>query len=186
MAPGMPLKGKDAIRKGVATFLNDKNFTLKWTTTKVEAARGSDLAYAYGAYTATQTNPNSHKPATEVGKYVCVYGNRAMGPGRRFWTSTTPTHLPSEQAIVGSVGRIRGESQWGPGSDAPLHAPRARESALRRWPRNTDRWKTVASSRAQVSGKTVPSTGKALEGRSDPSVRLDLKSARAKLPFGLP
>jgi uncharacterized protein (TIGR02246 family) len=80
MEPGMPaMKGKDAIRAGVAAFLNDKNFALTWTTTKIETSKGGDLAYSQVTFKATLTDPTSHKPVTEIGKGASIYRKQADG-----------------------------------------------------------------------------------------------------------
>jgi uncharacterized protein (TIGR02246 family) len=80
MLPDMPaMKGKDAIRAGLKPMLADKNFALGFVPTAVEASKGGDLAYSYGTYTSTMTNPKTKKPVTEHGKYATVYRKQADG-----------------------------------------------------------------------------------------------------------
>ncbi len=80
MTAGMPaMKGKDATRAGMKAFLDDKDFALSFTPTRVEASKGGDLAYSHGTYTATLTNAKTKKPFTEIGKYVAVYRRQADG-----------------------------------------------------------------------------------------------------------
>ena len=73
------MKGKAAIRSGLKMSLEDKNFTITFTPTRVEASRAGDLAYSYGTYAATMTDPKTNKPVSETGKYVCVYRKQADG-----------------------------------------------------------------------------------------------------------
>jgi ketosteroid isomerase-like protein len=80
MDPDMPAtKGKDAIRAGLKSFLADKNFALSFVPTAVEASKSGDLAYSYGTYTLTMTNPKTKKPVTGHGKYATVYRKQADG-----------------------------------------------------------------------------------------------------------
>ena len=80
MISDMPeMKGKDAIRVGVKTFLDDKNLTLSFTPATVESSKCGDLAYSHGTYTMTSTNPKTKKLVTEKGKYVTVYRKQADG-----------------------------------------------------------------------------------------------------------
>lgn len=73
------LKGKDAIREALKSFLTDKNASLSFVTASAQVSKGADLAYTQGTYTLTQTNPKIKKAVTEKGKYVTVYRKEASG-----------------------------------------------------------------------------------------------------------
>jgi uncharacterized protein (TIGR02246 family) len=80
MEPNMPaMKGKEAIRSGVKQFLADRNFSLNWSPTAVEPSKSGDLAYVYGTWTATVTDPKSKKPITDKGKYASIYRKQTDG-----------------------------------------------------------------------------------------------------------
>src|SRR5271167_2860460 len=55
--------GKDNIRKAVTELFAMPGFALSWQPAKVEVARAGDLAYSYGTYQATFTDPKG-KPVT--------------------------------------------------------------------------------------------------------------------------
>jgi uncharacterized protein (TIGR02246 family) len=80
MDPNTPaMKGKDAIRASAKQYLDDKNFSLTFTTTDVEVSKGGDLAYSHGTFIATQTDIKTGKPVKELGKYVTLYRKTADG-----------------------------------------------------------------------------------------------------------
>jgi uncharacterized protein (TIGR02246 family) len=80
MLPEMPaLHGKAAIRANVKSYIDDPNVSLVFTPTTVEAAHSGELAYVWGTYTMTMTNPKTKKPVTEVGKYASIYRKQANG-----------------------------------------------------------------------------------------------------------
>jgi ketosteroid isomerase-like protein len=80
MEPNMPaMNGKEAIRAGVKEFLADRNFSLNWSPTAVEASKSGDLAYVRGTWTATVTDPKTKKPTNDKGKYASIY--RKLGDG---------------------------------------------------------------------------------------------------------
>lgn len=80
MVPDAPLmKGKDAIRTGIAGMLKDKAMALSFTTSSVDVSKSGDLGFSQGTYSMTMTNPKTKKPETEKGKYVTVYRKQADG-----------------------------------------------------------------------------------------------------------
>jgi uncharacterized protein (TIGR02246 family) len=80
MDPAIPaMKGKEAIRSGLKVYLEDKNFDITFTTTRVESSKAGDLAYSHGTYADKFTDPKTNKPVRETGKYVCVYRKQADG-----------------------------------------------------------------------------------------------------------
>ena len=95
MEPAIPaMKGKEAIRLGLRIFLEDKNFNITFTPTRVEASRAGDLAYSHGTYAAKMTNPKTNKPVSETGKYVCVYRKHNDGS----WKSILDINNPDGPA----------------------------------------------------------------------------------------
>ena len=95
MEPAIPaMKGKEAIRSGLKFFLEDKNFDITFTTTRVEASKGGDLAYSHGTYAATMTDLTTKKPVSEIGKYVCVYRKQPDGS----WKSVVDINNPDGPA----------------------------------------------------------------------------------------
>jgi uncharacterized protein (TIGR02246 family) len=77
---GAPIQtGKDAIRATHKAFLEDPNFAVDFSPSRVVVARSSDVAYAQGAYTFTFSDPKTKKPVTEKGKYVDVYQKQPDG-----------------------------------------------------------------------------------------------------------
>jgi len=76
-APDM--KGKAALREGIAGMMQDPNFALSFEATGVEVARSGDLAYEEGTYSLTMSDPKTKKPATETGAYVVIWKKQADG-----------------------------------------------------------------------------------------------------------
>lgn len=78
--PGGPmLKGKAAIRAGIAPIMADPNFTLSFQSTRAMASKGGDMVYSEGSYTMTMTGPKTKKPMTDKGKFLTVYTKQADG-----------------------------------------------------------------------------------------------------------
>jgi uncharacterized protein (TIGR02246 family) len=95
MEPAIPaMKGKEAIRLGLRVFLEDKNFNITFTPTRVETSKAGDLAYSHGTYAAKMTDPKTNKPVSETGKYVCVYRKHNDGS----WKSILDINNPDGPA----------------------------------------------------------------------------------------
>jgi uncharacterized protein (TIGR02246 family) len=78
MAPGTEaVAGKDAIRTMLTHFVSDPALTLKFQSSKVDASKSGDVAYAQGSYTMTMTDPNTKQVITDRGSYVTVYHKQA-------------------------------------------------------------------------------------------------------------
>jgi len=69
---------KEARRQVWAAFMATPGYALAFGTTKVEAAKSSDLAYDTGTYSLT-LNDKKGKPVTTKGKYVVVWKKDASG-----------------------------------------------------------------------------------------------------------
>jgi len=74
-----PISGKDNIRAALKPMMADPNFALTFSSSRVEAARSGDLAYSQGSYSMTMTDPKTHMPMTERGKYIMVFKKQADG-----------------------------------------------------------------------------------------------------------
>jgi uncharacterized protein (TIGR02246 family) len=80
LLPNAPaFNGKEAIRGALKPVISDPNFALNFAATRVDVAKSGELAYAQGAYTMTTSDPNTHAPVTEKGKYLTVYRKQADG-----------------------------------------------------------------------------------------------------------
>jgi uncharacterized protein (TIGR02246 family) len=79
LQPNVPmLTGRESIRKSVSELMANPGFALSWQTSKVEASRGGDLAYAVGTCQFTLNNAKG-KPATDRGKFVAVWKKQTDG-----------------------------------------------------------------------------------------------------------
>jgi uncharacterized protein (TIGR02246 family) len=91
MAPGAPITtGRDAIVKAFTGMMADKNFALKFGPTKVEVAKGGDMAYELGDYSLTVSDAKG-KAQTMKAKYVVVWGKQADGSWKALVDAPTTT-----------------------------------------------------------------------------------------------
>ena len=80
LLPDAPvISGRTGIAAAFKPMLADKNFSLTFASTRVQAAKSSDLAYSEGTFTMTVTAPKSKKVLTEKGKYVTVFQKQSDG-----------------------------------------------------------------------------------------------------------
>jgi len=78
--PDMPiLTGNPAIKSFLKEATNDPNFSLSFSSNKVEVAKSGDYGYTTGTYVQTMTDPKTKKVLTEKGKYVTVFKKQADG-----------------------------------------------------------------------------------------------------------
>jgi uncharacterized protein (TIGR02246 family) len=71
--------GTSAIKDALKPMLADKNFSITFSSDKVEVAKSGDLGYSQGTYTMTSTAPKAKKARTEKGKFVTVFKKQADG-----------------------------------------------------------------------------------------------------------
>ncbi len=71
-------RGKEAIHAVWETLLTTPGFSGSFSTTKVEVAKASDMAYEIGSYEFTFSDKKG-KSETEKGKYVVVWKRQADG-----------------------------------------------------------------------------------------------------------
>jgi uncharacterized protein (TIGR02246 family) len=77
--PNAPIAtGKEAIRAVWSQVFTTPGIAVSGQTTKVEASRGSDLAYEIGTYELT-IHDSAGKPVMDRGKYVVVWKKQAEG-----------------------------------------------------------------------------------------------------------
>ena len=80
LLPDAPvIHGRTGIAAAFKPMLADQNFSLTFASSRVQAARSSDLAYSEGSFTMTVTAPKSKKVLTEKGKYVTVFQKQPDG-----------------------------------------------------------------------------------------------------------
>jgi len=91
MAPGAPITtGKEAIAKGFTGMMADKAFALSFGPTKIEVAKGGEIAYELGDYSLTLSDKKL-KAQTIKAKYVVVWGKQADGSWKALVDAPTTT-----------------------------------------------------------------------------------------------
>jgi len=73
------LKGKDAIRKGLAGMVADPNLNLQFKPDRVEVGKSGDVAFTQGSYQLTLSDPKTKKPLNDRGSYVTAYKKQSDG-----------------------------------------------------------------------------------------------------------
>ena len=63
-------------RKSILALTGDPNFSLTFSSDRVEVARSGDLAYSRGPYTIRMTDKETGKPVTSSGTYLTVWQKR--------------------------------------------------------------------------------------------------------------
>jgi len=80
MVPGgPPTSGKDAILKSLTGMVADPALSLKFQSSKADAAASGDIGWTQGSYTLTLTDPMSKKVVNDHGSYVTTYRKQADG-----------------------------------------------------------------------------------------------------------
>ena len=78
--PNSPvINGVAAIKAALKPMVEDKNFSIRFASTKVEVSKSGDLAYSQGAYSMNMTDAKTKKVFTEKGKFVTVFKKQAAG-----------------------------------------------------------------------------------------------------------
>jgi uncharacterized protein (TIGR02246 family) len=94
-----PATTKEAIRSAWNEMLTSPGAAISWKATKVEVAKGGDLAYVSGIYEETSTDA-SGKRAQDRGKYVEIFKKQAGGTWKvivDIWNSDLPASSPAEK-----------------------------------------------------------------------------------------
>jgi uncharacterized protein (TIGR02246 family) len=68
-----PMKGRDAIKTGMAAAVSDPNFKLEFSSDRIEISTAGDMAVSRGNYTLSATDPATKKAIHDKGSYVTVY-----------------------------------------------------------------------------------------------------------------
>jgi uncharacterized protein (TIGR02246 family) len=76
---GPALKGKDAIRKGLAGMVADPNLNLQFKADRVDVGKSGDVAFTQGSYQLTVSDAKTKKPLNDKGSYVTTYRKQADG-----------------------------------------------------------------------------------------------------------
>ena len=99
MVPGMaPAAGKDAIHTMLNGMVADPALSLKFQSSRVDAAKSGEFAYSQGSYTLTMTDPNTKQLVNDHGSYVTVYHKQADGSWKvvsDIATSSVPPPAPA-------------------------------------------------------------------------------------------
>jgi uncharacterized protein (TIGR02246 family) len=98
MANGPTVSGKPAILAVWKGMLADPNFSLTFSSTKVEMAKSGELAYSFGTYTLTLSDAKKKK-MTDKGKYLTVWKKQADGSWKAVAdvaNSDPPTIMPTK------------------------------------------------------------------------------------------
>lgn len=117
MAPGMAaMKGRDAIRTGLAGMFADPNLKVDFASDRVEVADSGDLAATRGSYTMVTTDPATKKPATDKGSYVTVFRKQTDGTWKAVLDISTsevppPTPPASKNVAKKSVAKKKGKKR---------------------------------------------------------------------------
>ena len=67
----------------------DPNFSVKAEPLKIEVARAGDLAYGYGTYVQTSTDPTSKQVVTDRGNWVTAFKKQPDGK----WKAVADVHV---------------------------------------------------------------------------------------------
>ena len=95
LAPNAPMASDEASRRKMMTdMFATPGFALTWQPSKVEVARGGDIAYSLGTYQLTVNDP-SGKPINDRGKYATVWRKQADGSWKAI-VDMFNTDLPAE------------------------------------------------------------------------------------------
>jgi uncharacterized protein (TIGR02246 family) len=80
MEPGSAaIVGKTAITPAIKGMVADPAGSLQFHADKVEVSKSGDLAFTYGHYTMTMTDPATKQPTNDHGSYVTTYRKGADG-----------------------------------------------------------------------------------------------------------
>jgi uncharacterized protein (TIGR02246 family) len=73
------ITGISAIKAALKPMVEDKGFSISFTSNKVDVSSAGDLGYSQGAYTMTMTDPKTNKVLTEKGKFLTLYRKQTGG-----------------------------------------------------------------------------------------------------------
>ena len=79
MLSNSPILQGEELKTAIRSLAADPNFSIEFTTDKLEMAKSGELGYTRGAYTMTVSDPITKKRLREKGKYVTIYGRQPDG-----------------------------------------------------------------------------------------------------------
>jgi uncharacterized protein (TIGR02246 family) len=80
VVPGMKgISGSTDIHKAYEEAVKDPNFTVSFTSEKVEIAESGDLAYSRGHFSEKYTDPKSKQVVSDGGSFITVYKKQGDG-----------------------------------------------------------------------------------------------------------
>jgi uncharacterized protein (TIGR02246 family) len=82
MFPNSPILQGEDLRTAIRALAADPNFSIRFSTDKVEVAKSGEVGYTRGTYTMTMSDPSTKKTLREKGKYVTIYARQADGSWR--------------------------------------------------------------------------------------------------------
>lgn len=97
MAPGVTMKGAEAIRAAMPRMLADPNNKLELIADRVEVADAGDMAATSGKFTRTSTDPATKKSVTAKGSYVTVFRKQQDGAWKmalQIYANDSPSPAP--------------------------------------------------------------------------------------------
>ena len=79
MLPNSPTLQAEDLRTAIRAMAADPNFSIQFSTDRVEVAKSGEIGYTRGTYTMTMSDRNTKKVLREKGKYVTIYSKQANG-----------------------------------------------------------------------------------------------------------
>ena len=89
--------GADAELASVKGQLADPAMVLAFTDPAIEASASGDLAVYRATYHITYTDPNTRRPATEIGNWVAVFKRQPDGTMKLSWEVMSDLPKPAAQ-----------------------------------------------------------------------------------------
>ena len=79
MFPNSPILHGDDLKTALRALAADPNFSIQFSTDRVEVAKSGEIGYTRGTYTMTMSDPNTKNVLREKGKYVTIYAREMDG-----------------------------------------------------------------------------------------------------------
>jgi len=79
MFPNSPILQGEDLRTAIRALAADPNFSIQFSTDRVEVAKSGEIGYNRGTYTMTMSDLDTKKVLREKGKYVTIYSRQADG-----------------------------------------------------------------------------------------------------------
>jgi len=77
--PNSPILQGEDLRTAIPALAADPNFTIQFSTDRVEVAKSGEIGYTRGTYTMTMSDRDTKSVLHEKGKYVTIYSRQADG-----------------------------------------------------------------------------------------------------------